>query len=89
MCSMKIVCLYRIASVTHAKPDDKMLMDASKRGDTRKFKLALDNDADLSQTDSDGMTVLHNAARFNCKDICALILEKASVEFINALDREK
>ena len=45
--------------------------------------------ADLTKTDADGMTVLHNAARFNNKEVCQYILQNAPASFLDTLDKEK
>lgn len=39
--------------------------------------------------DGDGMTVLHNAARFNYKDIVQYIIVNGPPEIIDFLDKEK
>lgn len=68
---------------------NKALIDSSKRGDVKRFIEAHQDGADLNKADSDGMTVLHNAARFNNKDICQYILQNAPPSFVDTLDKEK
>jgi len=45
--------------------------------------------ADMLLLDGDGMTVLHNAARFNYKDIVQYIIVNGPPEIIDFLDKEK
>lgn len=68
---------------------DKALVDSAKRGDLKRFQAAHQKGANMLQTDSDGMTVLHNAARFNCKDIVQYIIVNGPPEIIDMLDKEK
>lgn len=68
---------------------NKVLIDSSKRGDVKRFAEAHQNGGDLQKVDADGMTVLHNAARFNCKDVCQYIIQHAPVNFLDTIDKEK
>ena len=68
---------------------DKALVDSAKRGDMKRFVDAHLKGANILQTDSDGMTVLHNAARFNYKDIVQYILVNGPPGIVDMLDKEK
>lgn len=68
---------------------DKALVDSAKRGDLKRFVAAHQKGANVLQTDSDGMSVLHNAARFNYKELVQYIIERGPTEIIDMLDKEK
>jgi len=70
-------------------PADKALVDSAKRGDMKRFVDAHLKGANILQTDGDGMSVLHNAARFNYKDIVQYIVVNGPPEIIDMLDKEK
>ena len=53
---------------------DKMMIDASKRGDLRKLMDLYHSGAQLLATDQYGMTCLHHAARFGHKDIVKYLI---------------
>lgn len=68
---------------------DKALIDSAKRGDIKRFVSAYQKGGNMLQTDNDGMTVLHNAARFNYKDIVQFIIVNGPGEIVDMLDRDK
>lgn len=68
---------------------DKALIDSAKRGDLKRFVSAYQKGGNMLQTDNDGMTVLHNASRFNYKDIVQFIIVQGPKEILDMLDREK
>lgn len=68
---------------------DKALVDSAKRGDMKRFVDAHLKGGNILQTDGDGMSVLHNAARFNYKDIVQYILVNGPPGIVDMLDKEK
>lgn len=68
---------------------DKMMIDASKRGDLRKLMDLYHNGANLLATDQYGMTCLHHAARFGHKDIVKYLIDTAPPVILDMTDFEK
>ncbi|XP_039259245.2 uncharacterized protein LOC120335722 isoform X2 [Styela clava] len=68
---------------------NKIFVDASKRGDLSKLKLALESGADPSLTDSDGSTALHNAARFNHPEVVQFLIKNGPPELLNQTDKDR
>ena len=62
---------------------DKMLIDASKRGDLRKLMDLYHNGAQLLATDQYGMTCLHHAARFGHKDIVRYLIDNGECTLLS------
>src|SRR5881394_2762183 len=62
-------------------PDDRALLDATKRGDVAAVKAALKGGADANAAQGDGLTALHLAAQEGNLEITKLLLgAKANVE---------
>lgn len=59
-----------------------VLLEASKRGDMMKSTEAQKAGANLTSTDSAGMTCLHHAARFGHKDIVKFIIENGKLNCV-------
>ncbi|KAL3882241.1 hypothetical protein ACJMK2_028604 [Sinanodonta woodiana] len=68
---------------------DKMLIDASKRGDLKKLIELNHNGANLMAVDQYGMTCLHHAARFGHKDIVKFLIENGPPVILDMVDYEK
>ncbi|XP_052808073.1 diacylglycerol kinase zeta-like isoform X3 [Mya arenaria] len=69
---------------------DKMMIDASKRGDLRKLmELHETGRCDLLCTDQYGMTALHHAARFGHKEIVKYLIKNAPPVILDMVDYEK
>ena len=76
------VALLAIALLTAAiLPDDRALLDATKRGDVAAVRAALKEGADANAAQGDGLTALHLAAQEGNLEITKLLLgAKANVE---------
>ncbi|XP_052239921.1 diacylglycerol kinase zeta-like isoform X3 [Dreissena polymorpha] len=71
-------------------PTDKMMIDASKRGDLQKLMdLYNTGNVDLLCTDQYGMTALHHAARFGHKEIVKFLIKNAPPVILDMVDYEK
>ncbi|KAL4233697.1 hypothetical protein ACF0H5_008377 [Mactra antiquata] len=70
-------------------PTDKMMIDASKRGDLRKLIDLHSTGADLLCTDQYGMTALHHASRFGHKEIVKYLIKNAPPVILDMVDYEK
>ncbi|XP_070538352.1 diacylglycerol kinase zeta-like isoform X4 [Ptychodera flava] len=78
-----------VSDTAHLNPNDKMLIDTSKRGDSQKFIEFHLNGASLFAMDQHGMTALHHAARFGHKEIVKYIIENCDKSLLDLVDREK
>ncbi|CAH1798907.1 unnamed protein product, partial [Owenia fusiformis] len=68
---------------------DKQLIDASKRGDLKKMRELVEQDASLIVADQYGMTALHHAARFGHKEVVKYLIENAPPVILDKVDLEK
>ncbi|XP_064629460.1 diacylglycerol kinase zeta-like isoform X4 [Lineus longissimus] len=70
-------------------PSDKLLIDASKRGDCKKVEELYQLGGNLLATDMYGMTTLHHAARFGHKDLVKFLINNAPPVILDMVDYEK